>query len=389
MFSRHRNENLLTNVRFRWIYCQIQGLRKCRSRNEVQKALKTLPKTLGETYQRILEGIDEDDRQLARSTLQWFIYSDRTWSVKELAEVAILNPDADIPFDVNDRFESPRDILQVLSSFVTTYLDEWSYSSESEDPDGLESPDEPAYELPDSSELLNLLEEPAEESSQHFSASDAGSNLDNELSEFSGSPRPSTRLTNSPSSSSYETQEFDRPNKLVRIAHFSVQEWMTSDRSFFPETELASQQAMAKSCLYYIDFYHRTKDSDILFDPGYHSLLYYCAWSWQHHAKPCEATLYSCTDPTCERLSDESWLKIFNELCHHREEVSPLSWAAYVGFHCVVERLLDSGADVNSRGGDVTALQEACRGGNAVVVKLLLEKGADVNLEGGRYGNAL
>jgi ankyrin repeat protein len=55
-----------------------------------------------------------------------------------------------------------------------------------------------------------------------------------------------------------------------------------------------------------------------------------------------------------------------------------------------VRLLLETGADVNTRGGYYgTAVQAAAVGPHETVVRLLLETGADVNAQGGRFGNAL
>ena len=85
------------------------------------RALKSLPKTLDETYERILKGISEEDSPMAARALRWLVFSKRPLGVEELAEAAILNPDAECLFDIGDRFDDPRDILHVLSSLVTTY----------------------------------------------------------------------------------------------------------------------------------------------------------------------------------------------------------------------------------------------------------------------------
>jgi len=70
--------------------------------------------------------------------------------------------------------------------------------------------------------------------------------------------------------------------------------------------------------------------------------------------------------------------------------MSPLQRAAYVGNTNEVRRLLDAGADVNTRGGGVaayteTALMAAAYEGQAETVRLLLERGADVNVRGYYY----
>ncbi|KAL9046508.1 MAG: hypothetical protein Q9214_000665, partial [Letrouitia sp. 1 TL-2023] len=60
------------------------------------------------------------------------------------------------------------------------------------------------------------------------------------------------------------------------------------------------------------------------------------------------------------------------------------------GYSEIVQLLLDKGADVNAQGGYYgNALQAASSGGYSEIVQLLLDKGADVNAQDGYYGNAL
>ncbi|KAI6295387.1 hypothetical protein MCOR33_007694, partial [Pyricularia grisea] len=57
---------------------------------------------------------------------------------------------------------------------------------------------------------------------------------------------------------------------------------------------------------------------------------------------------------------------------------------------CVVEKVLNDGADVNAQGGEYgNALQAASFKGHKEIVQTLVDKGADVNAQGGRYGNVL
>ena len=60
------------------------------------------------------------------------------------------------------------------------------------------------------------------------------------------------------------------------------------------------------------------------------------------------------------------------------------------GHEQVVQRMLNDKEDVNAKGGNNgNALQVASGGGYEKVVQLLLDKGADVNARGGLFGNAL
>ena len=61
--------------RFRWAVCQIDSLQQLKSeRKIIQKALKNLPKTLDETYDRILFAVPKDERLFVDYALQWIAY---------------------------------------------------------------------------------------------------------------------------------------------------------------------------------------------------------------------------------------------------------------------------------------------------------------------------
>jgi len=70
--------NSLTLPRFQWVFCQLAILEKLRTESDIRNALKTLPKTLYETYERILLGIPETDRYLARRALL-YICGQQKW----------------------------------------------------------------------------------------------------------------------------------------------------------------------------------------------------------------------------------------------------------------------------------------------------------------------
>ncbi|KAL5045868.1 hypothetical protein BDW71DRAFT_72141 [Aspergillus fruticulosus] len=67
-----------------------------------------------------------------------------------------------------------------------------------------------------------------------------------------------------------------------------------------------------------------------------------------------------------------------------------LQAASYQGHDKLVQILLDQGADVNAQGGFYgNAFQAASAGGHEKMVQILLNQGADANAQGGKYGNAL
>jgi ankyrin repeat domain-containing protein 50 len=67
-----------------------------------------------------------------------------------------------------------------------------------------------------------------------------------------------------------------------------------------------------------------------------------------------------------------------------------LQAASSQGHESIVQKLLDNGAEVNAQGGDYgTALQAASYKGHESIVQKLLDNGAEVNAQGGHYGTAL
>ena len=72
--------------RFRWAFCQIEALRHCLA-PRVRHLLKELPKTLDETYERILRDIHEANRDHAHRLLQCLTVAVRPLRVAELAEI--------------------------------------------------------------------------------------------------------------------------------------------------------------------------------------------------------------------------------------------------------------------------------------------------------------
>src|SRR6266852_5541440 len=72
--------------RFRWAFCQLEALRHCLA-PRVLHMLKELPKTLDETYERILRDIHEANRDHAHRLLQCLTVAARPLRVAELAEV--------------------------------------------------------------------------------------------------------------------------------------------------------------------------------------------------------------------------------------------------------------------------------------------------------------
>ncbi|KAK2811594.1 hypothetical protein FQN50_001936 [Emmonsiellopsis sp. PD_5] len=54
---------------FRWAVCQVDALQRCKSQEDVRIAIRNLPKTLDETYERIFQIIPPEDQQFVYAVL--------------------------------------------------------------------------------------------------------------------------------------------------------------------------------------------------------------------------------------------------------------------------------------------------------------------------------
>lgn len=99
--------------------CQLDILKRLYRRSDVQKALKTLPRTLDETYDRILQNIPAEHYEYTRTAIQALLVSYRPLTVKELAEALTVNYEKEL-FDFKDRFWDPHDVLDFCSTLISS-----------------------------------------------------------------------------------------------------------------------------------------------------------------------------------------------------------------------------------------------------------------------------
>ena len=85
----------------------------------LQKSLKSLPKTLEETYARILASIDGNYRYYAIRLLQFITYSKRPLTIQEAVDVLVVYLSGKLPFDYKLRMPEPQEITRLCSSLVS------------------------------------------------------------------------------------------------------------------------------------------------------------------------------------------------------------------------------------------------------------------------------
>jgi ankyrin repeat protein len=105
---------------FRWVYCQIETLRRCFPAS-IRRTLDELPETLDGTYEQALRAIDKQKWDYAYRLFQCLVVSQRSLRVEELAELFVIQPNAEaIPtFDAYLRPENPEEfVLSACSTLV-------------------------------------------------------------------------------------------------------------------------------------------------------------------------------------------------------------------------------------------------------------------------------
>ena len=201
----------------------------------------------------------------------------------------------------------------------------------------------------------------------------------------------------------------------VRIAHFSVQEYLESERihntvATFSVRRPEAHAEITSICLTYLL-------EPALSVPGgrwTYPPAPYAAQNWHKHYRDGDRNLHQVEHKALRLFQRtgsalETWVSIWN-VDHYigrkpGKVPSPVYYASLLGLDSVLSELLrekpaggafpglDSSeicTDVNAQGGHYgNALQAASWGGHEAVVRLLLDKGSNVNAQGGRYGNAL
>lgn len=92
----------------------MDALSESRSKKERRKALEELPSTLDNFYDRILKGISESDVAKVQRAFYWLTFSLRPMTLRELAEAILIDHETLPYFDLEDRYDDEKDILDIL-----------------------------------------------------------------------------------------------------------------------------------------------------------------------------------------------------------------------------------------------------------------------------------
>ena len=210
----------------------------------------------------------------------------------------------------------------------------------------------------------------------------------------------------------YDQRVLLEPNaKVFLLAHFSVKEYLVSERccqgraALYSMQSTASNEFIAKSCLAYLLQFGNPDPSSLEHVEKF-KLVEYAAEFWIAHVQATQEMSNALIGLIMQFFSTGNgaylnWIRIFNPDSPWLRSSGKRGWnsipppqlyyPSLYGLTEIVELLIiDKGADVNARGGPFgNALQAASLRGYEKIVDVLLNNGADVNAQGGDFGNAL
>ncbi|KAK6523143.1 hypothetical protein TWF694_006038 [Orbilia ellipsospora] len=357
-----------SNGMFRWAVCQLDTMKQCFTPRMVRAELGKMPKTLDQTYDRILEAIPAMHQAFVQSALKWLAFSNRPLLLEELGEAAVIDPSFGTFEPEESRFLDPEKVLELCGSLVTL-------SSRALDYQELSSEDW-------------LYVKIRNESIRPF---------------WNDMERRGAKFT------------------TVALSHYSVKEYLTSSRlqntslgDYYTTANMAHRFIAECSLLYLLDM----GKGEILDKLSFQEfpLLEYTAVNWISHYRLAGEEEDSPATDLLFRLFDDqdptgyiNWLNSYDpdlDAPGHPDRnsgwrfdlkksigefVSPLYWAARIGFVSVARHLIDLGADVNGsdRGYFGSPLAVAAFHGHEKMVEYLLECDADPNGRGGNFDNVL
>jgi ankyrin repeat protein len=354
----------MTISRFRWVFCQLQELKKLRSTREqsIEAALRSLPVGLNATYERMLDRIDQYDRKEALAMLNWLSFALHTLTLGELQEARLINPEngGSVAWDDPGSIE---DIVEILGDLIHV-----------EEPLDVTTPGGSRWKSKEGRDWI------AFDSYRNYVRLHGGKPSSDM---FYPDDLPSSDRTGL-----YDTwrRQEGRQFARIRLAHFSVKEYLVSAHvgsSLFHDLPFhgpRSQRFLAQSCLAYLcNYSNRSESSWSAQDDATYPLLNYAVHNWVYHTDGhYDTALPNETALLRDCKAREDWLRA--RYGTYSSADGAVYCACLLGHRACVEELLQLGEPVNimgARGLSQSALQIASEAGHLEIVELLIGAGGD------------
>ncbi|ETS83239.1 hypothetical protein PFICI_05115 [Pestalotiopsis fici W106-1] len=353
---------------FRWAECQLEAMKECLTATMVREKLRSMPKDLYETYDRILRSLKLDHRPFVQSALRWLAFSGRPLRLEELAEAATIRPESGRFDKTTSRFLTNRTIVElcgVLVSITTITAG-----------------------TRDRRRWLNKRKKIAG------------------LSEISIRGSLGTQKT--------------KEVTIVSLSHASVKEYILSPKTGydtilaqFHMSEKDCNSFIAQCCLLYLLNFNAGKIASSL-DMGQNPLLEYSASYWmdhwefaqeEHDEYPLKQLCGNFFSPDAQGAYI-NWMNIWDPDDQLRDErltssgpkiiqsadffPQPLYWASTLGDFSSAKLMVQQGADPTTEEGYLaSALGAATISGHVNVMHLFLQMGVGLTMQSRRFGSLL
>jgi ankyrin repeat protein len=338
--------------------CQIKALESCLDYPMLRAALKDLPRTLDETYSRVLESIPRDHIQYAKTVLMLLTWSQRPLRLDEIVDAVAVDLEASPTFDPRNRLPYPKGNLPVFQSLVSVV----------ENTDGQDQDQERNWQV----QLAHF-------SVREFLLSGRvhgflGLRMDQS---FANAHIAKICLAYLSVVTAHSLSLEDMKSQFP-FAQYSAEYWTGHVREAEVTDHVLSDVVAALQAA-------SSKGHDmmvqILLDGG----AYVNAHGGEYGT-------------ALQAASANGHINILKMLLRNGADINArngrygaaLNAALLSGSHEIVQTLLDMGADVNAQDeSSDTALYEASQKGLDQIVRMLLDHGAETNARGGEYGTAL
>ena len=199
------------------------------------------------------------------------------------------------------------------------------------------------------------------------------------------------------------------PRQIIVLAHYSVQEYLISDRirngqaKAYSMHDTKCHNVITQGCLQYLLQFQQPNILSSYYSNTF-ALARYSAEFWTSHIRKTGDRVDAMSRLAMGLFSKDNyaytnWIRLYDpdrpwrgpDLTIAREQIpSPLYYSAKLNLTTIVQLLLEAGVEVDAQGGEYgNALQVASAEGNEHIVETLLDNNAEVNAQGGEYGSAL
>lgn len=373
-------------------------LRTCKRPSAIEAALKDLPRTLDETYQRILQKIEPDDFEDARAILKWVAFAERPLTLEEVAEAAVVR-DNHVLLEHEDKLLDLTDVLHICRGLLSistesiiicktlhsrqvvrfAHFSVKEYLISKRIVDGSAAFFAISAELAQSQIAQCCLSVLLENGQQGADQPDARALLRYSAEYWFLHVRKSSV------SGRLEKPLLDLMKFFFGGSDTTLRNWISL---YDPNLKKGSVQTHRLgpqpllSPLYYASLLEFIEVARFLLENGVDINSYD-----EIYGSALAAAAKNGSLPMVRLLLNRGAdVNGFGGVVHRRA----LQAASSHGHEAIVRLLLQNGAMVNETISDAdTALQAACERGHENIVKLLFEFGANVNAKGGVYGTAL